>query len=83
MSKFNECAIREFRLGHLVDLAYTLVAMDRDLGASLLFADVMAEIRHRLSPTAYADLQNDLRKAKARAEAERQSRTHTAPETAQ
>jgi hypothetical protein len=83
MSKFNECAIREFRLGHLVDLAYTLVAMDRDLGAALLFADVMAELRNRLPPTSYAELQNELREEKAQADAERQSRTHTAPEAAQ
>jgi hypothetical protein len=76
-------AIQQFRINHLVELAFTLVAMDGDLGAALLFADVMAELRNRLPPTSYAELQNDLRKTKARAEAERQSRTHTAPETAQ
>lgn len=76
-------AMRQFRLSHLVDLAHTLVAMDRDLGAALLFADAMAEIRNRLPPAVYAELQNDLRLAKARAEADREARTHTAPETAQ
>jgi hypothetical protein len=76
-------AITQFRINHLVELAFTLVTMDRDLGASLLFADVMAEIRNRLPPGSYAELQNELREEKAQADAERQFRTHEAPETAQ
>lgn len=76
-------AITQFRINHLVELAFTLVTMDRDLGAALLFADVMAEIRNRIPPTSYAELQDELRAEKEYADAERLSRTHEAPETAQ
>ena len=76
-------AITQFRINHLVELAFTLVTMDRDLGAALLFADVMAELRNRIPPTSYAELQEELRAEKEYADAERLSRTHEAPETAQ
>ncbi len=76
-------AIQQFRIHHLVELAVTLVTMDRDLGAALLFADVMAEIRNRIPPGSYAELQDELRAEKEYADAERQSRTHEGPETAQ
>ena len=76
-------AIQQFRINHLVELAFTLVTMDRDLGAALLFADVMAEIRNRIPAESFAELQDELREEKAFAEAERESRTHEAPETAQ
>ncbi len=80
MSTFraNEC-----RFPNLVKLAYVLVTMDRDLGAALLLSDVMLELRNRLPPSYFAELQAELREVKQREEAERQSRTHEAPETAQ
>jgi hypothetical protein len=43
----------------------------------------MAEIRNRLPPGSYAELQNELREEKAQADAERQFRTHEGPETTQ
>ena len=76
-------AIQQFRINHLAELAFTLVTMDRDLGAALLLSDVMLELRNRLPPSYFAELQGELREVKRREEAERQSRTHEAPETAQ
>lgn len=79
----SSLTMHQFRVDHLVELAFTLVTMDRDLGAALLFADVMAEIRNRIPPDSYAELQEELREEKEFADAERESRTHEGPETTQ
>lgn len=79
--------LQQFRLQNLVELASLLVTTDRDLGAALLMADVMSELRNRLPPTSFAELQDHLREEKRIADAERAAdrlaRTHDAPETAQ
>jgi len=79
----SSLTMHQFRVDHLVELAFTLVTMDRDLGAALLFADVMAEIRNRIPADSFAELQDELREEKAFADAERESRTHEGPETTQ
>ena len=75
--------LQQFRLPNLVDLSFTLVTMSNDLGAALLFADVMAELRNRVPPSFYAELQDGLRVEKANADADREARTHDGSETAQ
>ena len=79
----SSLTMHQFRVDHLVELAFTLVTMDRDLGAALLFADVMAEIRNRIPADSFAELQDELREEKEFADAERESRTHEGPETTQ
>lgn len=75
--------LQQFRLQNLVELSFTLVTMSNDLGAALLFADVMAELRNRIPPSSYAELQDELRAEKQLADADREARTHDGPETAQ
>jgi hypothetical protein len=71
--------LREYRVANLVDLAQTLVKTPKDLGAALLLRDVMSELRSRLPPSAFAELQNELREVKHRADTDREARTHDAP----
>jgi hypothetical protein len=71
--------LQQYRLANLVDLAHTLVKTPKDLGAALLLADVMAELRNRLPPTSFALLQTELRDEKHLADADREARTHDAP----
>ena len=71
--------LREYRVANLVDLAQTLVKTPKDLGAALLLRDVMSELRSRLPPSAFAELQNELREVKHRADADREARIHDAP----
>ena len=75
--------LQEYRLNGLVNLAHFLAKADMDLGAALMLRDVMSELRNRLPPSAFAELQNELREVKHRADADREARTHEGPETAQ
>ena len=75
--------LQHYRLANLIDLAHFLVKTPKDLGAAMLLADVMGELRNRLPPSSFAELQNELREVKHRADADRGARTHNAPETAQ
>ena len=71
--------LQHYRLANLIDLAHFLVKTPSDLGAAMLLADVMGELRNRLPPSSFAELQNELREVKHRADADRGARTHDAP----